>query len=45
MSDGELAELGKMLVRSFPMEKIARLLRRDPGEVQDKVVEIGRACG
>jgi hypothetical protein len=43
-SDGELNELGKMLVRGLPMEEIARLLRRDHGEVQDKVVEIGRAC-
>jgi hypothetical protein len=43
-SDGELNELGNMLVRGLPMEEIARLLRRDHGEVQDKVVEIGRAC-
>ena len=40
----ELNELGNMLVRGLPMEEIARLLRRDHGEVQDKVVEIGRAC-
>jgi hypothetical protein len=43
-SDGELNELGNMLVRGLPMEEIARFLRRDHGEVQDKVVEIGRAC-
>ena len=43
-SDGKLNELGNMLVRGLPMEEIARLLRRDHGEVQDKVVEIGRAC-
>jgi hypothetical protein len=43
-SDGELNELGNLLVRGLPMEEIARLLRRDHGEVQDKVVEIGRAC-
>jgi hypothetical protein len=43
-SDEELNELGNMLVRGLPMEEIARLLRRDHGEVQDKVVEIGRAC-
>ena len=43
-SDGELSELGNMLVRGLPMEEIARLLRRGHGEVQDKVVEIGRAC-
>ena len=43
-SDGELNELGNLLVRGLPMEEIARLLRRDHSEVQDKVVEIGRAC-
>jgi hypothetical protein len=43
-SDGELNELGNMLVRGLPIEEIARRLRRDHGEVQDKVVEIGRAC-
>jgi hypothetical protein len=43
-SDGELHELGNMLVRRLSIEEIARLLRRDHGEVQDKVVEIGRAC-
>jgi hypothetical protein len=43
-SDGELNELGNLLVRGLPMEEIARLLRRDRSEVQDKVVEIGRAC-
>jgi hypothetical protein len=43
-SDAELNELGNMLVRGLPMEEIARLLGRDHGEVQDKVVEIGRAC-
>jgi hypothetical protein len=43
-SDGELNELGDMLVRGVPMEEIARLLRRDHGDVQNKVVEIGRAC-
>jgi len=43
-SDEELNELGNMLVRGLPMEEIARLLRRDHGEVQDKMVEIGRAC-
>jgi hypothetical protein len=43
-SDGELNELGDMLVRGVPMEEIARRLRRDQGEVRDKVVEVGRAC-
>ena len=43
-SDGELNELGNMLVRGLTMEEISRLLRRDHGEVQDKVVEIGRVC-
>jgi hypothetical protein len=43
-SDGELNELGNMLVRGVPTEEIARLLHRDHGEVRDKVVEIGRAC-
>jgi hypothetical protein len=31
-------------VRGLSMEEIARLLRRDHGDVQDKVVEVGRAC-
>jgi hypothetical protein len=43
-SDGELNELANMLVRGVPMEEIARLLRRDHGEIRDKAVEIGRAC-
>jgi hypothetical protein len=33
-----------MLVRGAPMEEIARRLRRDQGEVRDKVAEVGRAC-
>jgi hypothetical protein len=33
-----------MLARGLSIEEIARLLRRDHGEVQDKVVEVGRAC-
>jgi hypothetical protein len=44
-SDAELIELGDMLVRGLSIEEIARLLRRDHGDVQDKVVEVGRACG
>jgi hypothetical protein len=43
-SDAELDKLGNMLMRGVPMEEIARRLRRDHGGVQDKVVEIGRAC-
>ena len=42
-SDAELTELGNMLVRGLPIEEIARLLRRDHGDVRDKVVEKGRA--
>jgi hypothetical protein len=43
-SDAELTQLGNMLVRGLSIEEIARLLRRDHGEVRDKVVEVGRAC-
>jgi hypothetical protein len=43
-SDPELNELGDMLVRGLSIEEIARLLRRDHDDVQNKVVEIGRAC-
>ena len=44
-SDAELIELGNMLVRGLSIEEIARLLGRDHGDVQDKVVEVGRAGG
>jgi hypothetical protein len=43
-SDEELNELGNMLARGLSIEEIARSLRRDHGEVRDKVAEIGRAC-
>jgi hypothetical protein len=43
-SDGELNELGEMLVRGVSMDEIARRLRRDHGDVRDKVAEVGRAC-
>jgi hypothetical protein len=43
-SDADLTELGNMLVRGLSIKEIARVLGRDRGEVQDKVVEIGRAC-
>jgi transposase len=34
----------RSLVRGLSIEEIARRLRRENGEVRDKVVEIGRAC-
>jgi hypothetical protein len=43
-TDGELNELGNMLVRGLSIEEIARGLRRDTVEVRDKVAEVGRAC-
>jgi hypothetical protein len=43
-SEAELDKLGNMLMRGVPMEEIARRLRRDHGEVRDKVAEVGRAC-
>jgi hypothetical protein len=36
--------LGEMLVRGVSMDEIARRLRRDYGDVRDKVAEVGRAC-
>jgi hypothetical protein len=43
-SDAELLELGDLLMYEISIKQIARLLERDHGDVQDKVVEIGRAC-
>jgi hypothetical protein len=43
-SDGELNELGNMLVRGLAIEEIALRLRRDHGEIRDKVAEVGRVC-
>jgi hypothetical protein len=43
-SEPELKELGNMLLRGFPIEEIARVLRRDQREVRDKVAEVGRGC-
>jgi hypothetical protein len=43
-SVAELNQLGNMLVRGLSIEEIARRLRRDEGEVRDKVAEAGRAC-
>jgi hypothetical protein len=42
--DADLTELGNMLVRGLSIEEIAQLLDRDRGDIQDKVVEKGRAC-
>jgi hypothetical protein len=42
-SEGELNELGNMLVRGLSIEEIARRLSRDHGNVRDKVAEVGRA--
>jgi hypothetical protein len=43
-SDVEMNALGEMLVRGVSIEEIARRLRRDLGEVRDKVAEVGRTC-
>jgi hypothetical protein len=43
-SDAEMNTLGEMLVRGVSMDEIARRLRRDHGDVRDKVAEVGRAC-
>jgi hypothetical protein len=43
-SDAELPELGNLLLRGLSIEEISRLLRRDHGEVRDKIVEVGQAC-
>jgi len=43
-SDAEMKGLGEMLVRGVSIEEIARRLRRDHGDVRDKVAEVGRAC-
>ena len=43
-SDVELKELGDMLLRGLSIEEIARRLRRDHGEIRNKVAEVGRAC-
>jgi hypothetical protein len=40
-SDADMKELGDVLLRGL---SIARLLRRDHGEVRDKVAQVGRAC-
>jgi hypothetical protein len=43
-SDEKVFELGNMLVHGLPIDEIARLLRRDHGDVREKVAEVGRAC-
>jgi hypothetical protein len=43
-SDAEMNALGEMLVRGVSMDEIARRLRRDHGDVRDKIAEVGRAC-
>jgi hypothetical protein len=43
-SGAEINTLGEMLVRGVSMDEIARRLRRDHGDVRDKVAEVGRAC-
>ena len=43
-SDAEMNALGEMLVRGVSMDEIARRLRRDHGDVRDKVAEVGRTC-
>ena len=43
-SAGELTELGDLLLCEIPIQEIARLLGRDLDDVENKVVEIGRAC-
>jgi hypothetical protein len=42
-SNAEMNALGEMLVRGVSIDEIARRLRRDHGEVCDKVAEVGRA--
>jgi hypothetical protein len=43
-SADELTELGDLLLCKVSLQEIARLLGRNPDDVEDKVVEIGRAC-
>jgi hypothetical protein len=43
-SADELTELGDLLLCEVSLQEIARLLGRNPDDVEDKVVEIGRAC-
>lgn len=43
-SDAELSELEDLLLCEVSIKEIARLLYRDHEDVENKVVEIGRAC-
>jgi hypothetical protein len=43
-SDAELTQLGNLLLGGLSIEEIARVLRRDHGDIRDKVAEVGRAC-
>ena len=43
-SDAELSELEDLLMCEISIKEIARLLQRDHDDVQNEVVEIGRAC-
>ena len=43
-SDTDLSELEDLLMCEVSIKEIARLLQRDHDDVQNKVVEIGRAC-
>jgi hypothetical protein len=43
-SGAEMNTQGEMLVRGVSIDEIARRLRRDHGDVRDKVAEVGRAC-
>jgi hypothetical protein len=43
-SEAELTQLGNLLLGGLSIEEIARVLRRDHGDIRDKVAEVGRAC-
>ena len=43
-SDAEMNALGEMLVRGVSIDEIARRLRRDRGEIRDKIAEVGQGC-
>jgi hypothetical protein len=43
-SADELTELGDLLLCEISMQEIARLLGRELDDLENKVVEIGRAC-
>jgi len=43
-SADELTELGDLLLCEISMQEIARLLGRELDDLENKAVEIGRAC-